>query len=270
MTQTKIAVEDGDLKHLISKPRRLRTAADQFSAAYEDKIVLEVPLDQIHVKDQVRKSFDPASIEQLSKNIEQNGLLHPIIVMKIDGTNYQLLVGENRYRAFTLLGREGIPCVIKSFIQSPAEIKLIQLTENIQRNNLNPVEIADALMAIKKEGGYTLKEVGEKISLSEDSLKRYSRISQLTNQEKEMVVLKKMGIKKIQNYLSSKKSVTRDTFEPKSRQNQQLNLFSETKTGYKIRSVSLDFKKESKQSLEQKIEQLKQVIFSAEKRLAEI
>ena len=67
-----------------------------------------------------------------------------------------------------------------------------------------------------------------------------------------------------------KKSITHDTFEPKSSQNKQLNLFSETKTGYKIRSVSLDFKKESKTTLENKIEQLKKVIISAEKRLAAI
>ena len=80
-----------------------------------------------------------------------------------------------------------------------------------------------------------------------------------------------MGITQILKFLNySKKSVSRYTFEPKSRQNQQLNLFSETKTGYKIRSVSLDFKKESKTTLENKIEQLKKVIISAEKRLAEI
>ena len=90
--------------------------------------------------DQPRKQFDPETLEELADSIRSQGILQPLIVEKINDDDYIIVAGERRYRAALVVGLEKVPVIIKSF----SEIQRLEasLIENIQRENLNPIEEA--------------------------------------------------------------------------------------------------------------------------------
>lgn len=114
-------------------------------------IVSQIQLEYIHRNEnQPRKHFDDIAIRELADSIEQKGLLQPIIVRKISGTEYQIIAGERRFRAHQLLERKSIDA-----IESQGDVDEIALIENMQRENLKPVELAEALARLIESHGYT-------------------------------------------------------------------------------------------------------------------
>ena len=115
----------------------------------ENKIT-ELSISMIDPKsDQPRKSFDKASLEELAKSIEENGLLQPILVREYANGRYQIIAGERRFRASKIAGLDEIPAIILD--RDDRKVAEISLIENIQREDLNPIEEAEGYKALMEE-----------------------------------------------------------------------------------------------------------------------
>ncbi|RAP31370.1 hypothetical protein DID76_02925 [Candidatus Marinamargulisbacteria bacterium SCGC AG-414-C22] len=180
---------------------------------YGDKIICDIPLTQIEVKPQVRKTFDNNKIALLAEDIDAKGLIHPITLMKHPTTTnlYILLIGGNRFEAFKQLKKTTIPAIIKSYSNNEGDIQLLQLAENMHRNDLNPVELAEALTKIKNLTGLTLEQIAKTVGRTVDSIKQYSRISKLSESEKAFHIKKKSTKNDILNYLAQRQKSTKST-----------------------------------------------------------
>jgi ParB family chromosome partitioning protein len=120
---------------------------------------------------QVRKKFDPEKLEELAESIREKGVLHPIVVEYVEDEDcFQILSGERRYRAAKMAGLEEIPCIILDRKEKLTEYERLeqQLTENIQREDLDPVDQAYAIKRLIDVTGLTQEEVGQKIGKSQE------------------------------------------------------------------------------------------------------
>jgi ParB family chromosome partitioning protein len=133
---------------------------------------------------QPRKEFDEKSIEELANSIEKYGLLQPIVVIK-DEKNYILVAGERRLRAVKKLGQKEIKAIVLDIdLNSLRELALI---ENIQRENLNPIEIAKSLKSLIDEHGYTHEELAKIISKSRSYVTNLLRLLNLPESVQEKI-----------------------------------------------------------------------------------
>ena len=126
--------------------------------------------------DQPRKSFDREALEQLSDYIKKFGVLQPIVVKKVD-EHYEIVAGERRWRAARMAGLKEIPAVIQNFTER--EVMEISLIENIQRENLNPVEEAKAFNKLITEYSLTQDELAERVSKSRTAITNSMRLLKL-------------------------------------------------------------------------------------------
>lgn len=159
--------------------------------------------------DQPRKYFDKSTLEELASSIKEHGLLQPILVREYgDLGRYQIIAGERRFRASKLAELDEIPCIILDRDdRKTAELSLI---ENIQREDLNPVEEAMALKALAEEYDLTQEELSEKVGKSRSAIANAVRLLELPDEILEMVVCKDisaghartlLGIKRRENML---------------------------------------------------------------------
>lgn len=117
--------------------------------------IIEIPVEQLsRDPDQVRQHFDPEALAALAATIERNGLINPIQVRRTDDDRYLITAGERRFRACVQLGRKTIPCIIGS--GDAAEIALI---DNVQRVDLNVLELAEGFHRLMTSHGYTVEQV---------------------------------------------------------------------------------------------------------------
>lgn len=135
-------------------------------------------------RDQPRKQFDKESLEDLAGSIKQYGIIQPIIVSKKDDY-YEIIAGERRWRAAKLAGLREIPAIVKEY--SDKEIAEISLIENIQRENLNPVEEAQAYKTLIEEYDLTQEELAERISKSRVYITNTMRLLKLNEEVLEML-----------------------------------------------------------------------------------
>ncbi len=174
-----------------------------------DKIIVELPLTSIESTPQVRKQFNQNKIKNLADDINDKGLIHPITVMHHpkQKNKYILLIGGNRFLAIQQLNWDAIPCIVKTYNPNIYENELIQLAENMHRQDLNPIELADAVIRIKKNSNYTLAKLAKAIGRTVDSLKQYSRINKLSNSEKEFHIKKGSTKNEILTYLANRDKI---------------------------------------------------------------
>ena len=132
--------------------------------AKEKKDIVEIPLTEIRSNPyQPRKEFDEESLSEFAESIKEHGVIQPVIVKKsIKG--YELIAGERRTRASKMAGKETIPAIIRDF--NDDEMMEIALVENIQRENLNPIEEAEALSKIIEKNKLTQEEASKKFGKS--------------------------------------------------------------------------------------------------------
>jgi ParB/RepB/Spo0J family partition protein len=124
-------------------------------------ILASIPVASIHANpEQPRRHFDPGKLEELASSIRTRGILHPIIV-KREGTGYMVMAGERRFRAAQLAGLTIVPALIRD--DDPMEIAII---ENVQREDLSPLEEAEGLGALSDQYGYTHEVLAELIGKS--------------------------------------------------------------------------------------------------------
>lgn len=154
----------------------------------ERVVVKPIPLVQISPNsDQPRKTFSETELKELSDSIKEKGVLVPIIIRPVQNKPYlyEIVAGERRYRAAKMAGLSEIPALVKTLTnQNAMEIALI---ENVQRENLNPIEEAEGYENLMQKCGYTIDDVSALIGKSESYIRNLMRITDLPESVKELV-----------------------------------------------------------------------------------
>ena len=136
-------------------------------------------------RDQPRKDFDEDALMELADSIKQFGILQPLIVQK-KNDYYEIIAGERRWRAAKIAGVKEVPIIVKEF--SDQEIVEISLIENIQRENLNPIEEAMAYKRLLEEFNLKQDEVAERVSKSRTAVTNSMRLLKLSPRVQQMIV----------------------------------------------------------------------------------
>ena len=131
-------------------------------------------------KNQPRKHFDEDAMEQLAASIRAHGLIQPIIVTPIDGDRYRIIAGERRWRACRMAGLEEVPVLIREY--TPQEISEISLIENLQREDLNPIEEALGYRNLMEVYHMTQEMIAETVSKSRSAVANTLRLLALPEQ----------------------------------------------------------------------------------------
>lgn len=134
---------------------------------------------------QPRKNFDEDALNELAESIKQFGVLEPLIVTKKD-KYYEIIAGERRWRAARIAGIKEVPVVIRDY--TPKEIMEISLIENIQREDLNPIEEALAYESLINEYNLKQDEVAERVSKSRSTITNSLRLLKLCDKVRQMVI----------------------------------------------------------------------------------
>jgi len=145
---------------------------------------LEIPVERIDPNpEQPRRHFDAQEIERLADSIRRHGVLQPVVVRRA-GDRYELVVGERRWRASRAAGRETLPAVVADV--EPRERLHLALVENVQRQDLNPIELAHAFRGMA-EGGATQEAIGEQVGLERSTIANHLRLLELGRELQEDV-----------------------------------------------------------------------------------
>mgnify|MGYP002527538504 CR=1 FL=1 len=140
--------------------------------------VAEIPVGDIDPnRNQPRKKFDDDALLALAESIRHNGVISPILVARDNG-RYTIIAGERRYRAAKIAGKTQIPVVVRAY--TDREIKEISLIENLQREDLNPIEAANAMKQLMDEYHLTQEELAERIGKSRPAVTNTLRLLSLT------------------------------------------------------------------------------------------
>lgn len=221
------------LRALIPEVEEAETAGD----------IQEISLDRIESNPfQPRQHFDPEKLQELAQSIEEFGLLEPIIVRE-HGANFQLVAGERRVRAARLTGLRAVPALLRDF--SDVEMMKVALVENLQRENLNPIEEAEGYQRLMDKFGFTQSQVAEAVGKKRPSVANALRLLNLSESEQQMVqdgrlsmghakvllgvsdtkrraqlankvVKEELSVRQLEELLKKPKSVPRGTFKMKS------------------------------------------------------
>lgn len=151
-----------------------------------DENLLTVDLDKLKAReDQPRKNFDDDSLEELANSIKADGVIQPIVVRKV-GDKYEIIAGERRFRASKLAGLEKVPVVVKNVTDRKA--RELALVENIQREDLNPIEEAISLKTLMEEYKLTQQELSDIIGKSRSYIANNLRLLNLSYYIKEYLI----------------------------------------------------------------------------------
>ena len=144
----------------------------------DENIFGEIQINKIEInKDQPRKSFNEDKIKELSQSIKHHGIIQPITVRRIDNDKFQLISGERRFRASKLIGNKTIP----AFIRDTDDKNLLELAliENIQRENLNSIEIAISYKKLIDELKINQEKLGARVGKDRTTINNYLRLLKL-------------------------------------------------------------------------------------------
>lgn len=145
----------------------------------ERKNAEDMDLDKIYPnRNQPRKNFDEQALRELSDSIKKHGVIMPIVVNDSHDGKYMIIAGERRYRAAKMAGLDSIPVVIRNYTER--EIKEISLIENLQREDLNPIEAASAMKQLMVDYKLTQDELAERIGKSRPAIANTLRLLSLT------------------------------------------------------------------------------------------
>jgi ParB family chromosome partitioning protein len=139
---------------------------------------------------QPRQDFDKEEIANLAQSIEKQGLLQPILLRKKDAA-YEIISGERRFRAMKLLGNNQVPCIVKPNISDHEMIEMA-LVENIQRENLNDIEQAQAYQRLMMECNLSHEEISKKVGKSRSSITNFLRLLKLPEEIQQKVRQKEL------------------------------------------------------------------------------
>lgn len=134
--------------------------------------------------EQPRKNFEESSLYELAESIRTHGIIQPLVLNKM-GTRYMIIAGERRYRAAKLAGLTKVPAIIKTY--TPQQIREISLVENLQREDLNPIEAARAIKALMEEFSLTQEETARRIGKNRSTVTNTLRLLTLSDEVTELV-----------------------------------------------------------------------------------
>lgn len=185
----------------------------------------EVAIDQIEPNpNQPRREFDPVALEELSHSIQQIGIVQPITLRQVDDNRFQIIAGERRWRASQLAGLKAIPAYIRTI--KDENVMEMALVENIQREDLNAIEIALAYEHLLEKSGMTQEKVAERVGKSRAAIANYLRLLKLPAQVQMALQKKDIDMGHARALLSLDSPSL------------QLKLFREIqKNGYSVRKV---------------------------------
>ena len=150
-------------------------------SAQGSSTINEVPIDQIEANpDQPRREFDSVALEELANSIKQLGLVQPITVRQLAEHKFQIIAGERRWRASQLAGLTAIPAYIRTI--KDENVMELALVENIQREDLNAIEIALAYEHLQEKSGLTQEKVAARVGKSRVAVTNYLRLLKLPAQ----------------------------------------------------------------------------------------
>lgn len=154
--------------------------------------VWQVPVTEVVARaDQPRKFFGAPELQELAASIKEHGILQPLLVAEKDGGGYELIAGERRLRAAKLAGLATVPVLVKKLAdQTKVEVALI---ENIQRENLNPIEEAFAYRRLSEEFGLTQEAIAAKVGKSRPAIANSVRLLELPNPIQQALIEKKIS-----------------------------------------------------------------------------
>ncbi|MBL7544613.1 MAG: ParB/RepB/Spo0J family partition protein [Bdellovibrionaceae bacterium] len=134
---------------------------------------------------QPRKHFEKEKLQELSQSIKSNGILQPIVVRK-SGENFEIVAGERRWRAAQIAGLHEVPVIIKNF--SDRETLELSIIENVQREDLNPIEEADGYLRLQTEFSLSHQQIAEKVGKDRATISNALRLLQLPKEIREMLI----------------------------------------------------------------------------------
>jgi len=174
--------------------RQINVQDTSQTAVFGDSLIQSIPVDKITLNPyQTRTQFDFEKIQALAESIKTTGLLNPIIVSK-RGENYILLAGERRLRAVKLLGQTEILAIVKPDEQlTEADKVLISATENLQREDLTPIELACTYKSLLTVLQIDEKELAERLGVTAQYIKNYLRLLSLSREVQKALLERKIG-----------------------------------------------------------------------------
>ena len=165
---------------------------EERAAAEEGHDLTEVDVELIRPNpNQPGKHFDENALNDLAASISKHGMIMPIVVTAQPGGTYMIIAGERRYRAAKIAGLRKVPVVVREY--SDREIKEISLIENLQREDLNPIEAANAMKQLMDEYRLTQEELAERIGKSRPAVTNTLRLLSLTPEVSSMVASGKLS-----------------------------------------------------------------------------
>ncbi len=148
--------------------------------------IIEIPIDKIiPSKYQPRFQFDKKKLDSLAESINENGVLQPILVRKLND-NYQIIAGERRWKAAKIAGLKTIPAIIRDVVDS--QILQLALIENLQREDLNPIEEAMAYKTMIDEFNITHEELSKRLGKDRSSITNSLRLLKLPEEVKNLLI----------------------------------------------------------------------------------
>lgn len=163
----------------------------QNDGGMEEFRVINIPLEKIMVNpEQPRKIFQEDELDELSRSIQEYGVLQPILVRETEGGFYSVIAGERRFRASLLAGKTSIPAIVRKMEEEEAAV--IALVENVQRENLNFIEEARAYKKLMDEFHLTQSEIALKVGKQQSTISNKIRILSLPEDIQELLTGNKL------------------------------------------------------------------------------
>jgi ParB family chromosome partitioning protein len=167
-------------------PQREKTEAPPAPAAPQTGLMY-VPIEQIAPNPlQPRKTFNDASIDELSRSVAEHGIIQPLVVTRSGDQKYKLIAGERRYRAAQKAGLTTVPIVVKEEMGEGDALQ-VALIENIQREDLNPIEEALAYHQLHEEFGLTQEEIARRVGKERSTVANFLRLMKLPDPVKKLL-----------------------------------------------------------------------------------
>lgn len=166
-------------------PQKIKEV-ENTTVSYEKGTEIVVPISKVEPdRNQPRKNFNEDALLELSESIKQYGIFQPLLVQEKDDY-FQIIAGERRWRAAKMAGVKEIPVIVRSLTER--EIAEIQLLENIQREDLNPIEIAEGYKELIEKYDMTQDELAERVSKSRTAITNALRLLKLDERVRKMVI----------------------------------------------------------------------------------
>jgi ParB family transcriptional regulator, chromosome partitioning protein len=168
---------------MIDKKRKLGKGLNALIKTAPENEYITIPIDVVvPTVDQPRKNFDEQRLMELANSIKQYGIIQPIVVKK-EGTKYRIIAGERRFRAAKMAGLKEL----KVLMFKGEEDYQISLIENLQREDLNPIEVAEAYAELIKRFDYTQQQLAEKVGKSRSEISNCMRLLNLSGKIQDLV-----------------------------------------------------------------------------------